>query len=366
MAVIVQAPEVWGDTVAALIVTDDTRDVVHLTVPGVPPVGEVDPFALLGLVPAMRTGQPLVVEAPVSARLLEGMGRGQEILAGWFPELFRVVPVEADARAPGPPAGGRKVASFYTGGVDSSYLAVTHRDELDALVTVHAFFAERGWVRAGREFRDGIRAGARGIGLPLVEVFTNARQFLQPFCGWVEAHGIALAAVAQALAGAFREVRIGSSQQPNDMLPWGSHPLLDPWWSSDEVEFVHVGEDTARLEKLAALARHPEVMRWLQVCWQVDRTAYNCGRCEKCLRTALDLRAVGAAGACPSLPAAPSLLRQALRVEREPTIRAFAERRLEEAERRGDRRLAAAVGVHLALSRADELARRAVRPLRRR
>ena len=33
--------------------------------------------------------------------------------------------------------------------------------------------------------------------------------------------------------------------------PLGSHPLLDPLWSSEDVELVHDGCEATRLDKLA-------------------------------------------------------------------------------------------------------------------
>jgi len=39
-------------------------------------------------------------------------------------------------------------------------------------------------------------------------------------------------------------------------------------------------------------------MRWLRVCWQNKELAYNCGRCEKCLRTMIALHLAGALSRC--------------------------------------------------------------------
>ena len=39
-------------------------------------------------------------------------------------------------------------------------------------------------------------------------------------------------------------------------------------------------------------------MKHLRVCWENRGSAYNCGLCEKCLRTLVNLRVVGAEGRC--------------------------------------------------------------------
>ena len=44
----------------------------------------------------------------------------------------------------------------------------------------------------------------------------------------------------------------------------------------------------SRPEKIGVLARSPVALRGLRVCW-MQRNAYNCGKCEKCVRTMLGL-----------------------------------------------------------------------------
>jgi len=46
------------------------------------------------------------------------------------------------------------------------------------------------------------------------------------------------------------------------------------------------------MHKLRVLARYPESLARLRVCWE-NPSAYNCGHCEKCVRTMLGLRALG-------------------------------------------------------------------------
>jgi hypothetical protein len=66
---------------------------------------------------------------------------------------------------------------------------------------------------------------------------------------------------------------------------WGTHPGLDPLWSTETLEFVHDSALRGRLPKIALVATNPVARRTLRVCWHNPDDAYNCGRCEKCLRT---------------------------------------------------------------------------------
>ena len=60
------------------------------------------------------------------------------------------------------------------------------------------------------------------------------------------------------------------------------------------------------MEKAAYISEHPVAMRRLRVCLARD-TDYNCGRCEKCLRTIINLHVAGASGKCETLPEEPDL-----------------------------------------------------------
>ena len=80
--------------------------------------------------------------------------------------------------------------------------------------------------------------------------------------------------------------------------PWGSHPLLDPLWSTEDIEFTHDGCEALRSAKIKAIARAPLALSTLRVCWANEQAEYNCGRCEKCLRTMIALHVVGALDRC--------------------------------------------------------------------
>jgi hypothetical protein len=133
-------------------------------------------------------------------------------------------------------------------------------------------------------------------------VTTNVRELSDPLVPWDAYHGSALASVGLALAGRVRTLIVPASLTFANLVPWGSHPLLDPLWSTEEVDIVHDGCEATRLDKLAAIGNDPAARRWLRVCWEVRGGAYNCGHCEKCLRTMVALRALGLLDAFTTFP----------------------------------------------------------------
>jgi hypothetical protein len=115
---------------------------------------------------------------------------------------------------------------------------------------------------------------------------------------WEIFHGAALASVAHLLSPLFRKVYIPSSYSFQHLSPWGSHPLVDPLWSSEDLELIHDGCEASRVDKAIAIASNETALHFLRVCWRNYENAYNCGCCEKCVRTMVNLRLAGALERC--------------------------------------------------------------------
>ena len=77
---------------------------------------------------------------------------------------------------------------------------------------------------------------------------------------------------------------------------------MDPLWTTSEQVFVHHAAEVSRLAKVARIVTSETAMRYLRVCWRNPDGAYNCGYCEKCLRTMAAIRLAGAADRCPTFP----------------------------------------------------------------
>lgn len=254
----------------------------------------------VGLLPAMRHGMEpgaeLAVEGSIDSRLYGALNIIQDIQTAWVPNLRRV-----EVRCPvaeSPARSGSRVGCFFTGGVDSFYTLLKHQDVITDLIFVHGYDVSLEDLSLRKRVSDAVRQVAAACGKGVVEVETDVREFLNPQVEWGAAHGAALAAVGHLLSPQFGTVYIASSYSYADLFPWGSHPLLDPLWSDQAVEFVHDGCEARRHEKVGFIAKHKVALRHLRVCWQNPGGAYNCGRCDKCLRTMINLEIAGALPEC--------------------------------------------------------------------
>jgi hypothetical protein len=261
-----------------------------------------DALVPLGLMAAMSARAPLVLEGPVSRRLLGRLDRIQDIVQAFSGGTLARVPVDA---APADPdlgvATGDGTGSFHSCGVDSLYTVVRHRDELSHLVFMQGLGPfeidpRRGVARLGHA-----RTLAAEWGKELIEVELDVYDATLRFTSWMLGHGLVLAAVALSLQGALRRLYWPAGQSYRDLFPLLTHPLLDPLWSTETLDIEHDGCEATRVAKVQVLAGSPPALEHLSVC-NKQHAVVNCGTCEKCVRTMTSLYFAGALDRCPTLP----------------------------------------------------------------
>jgi hypothetical protein len=149
-----------------------------------------------------------------------------------------------------------------------------------------------------------VEGASRLLGLRLVPVHVDFR-VLGDERNFVlrQGHGARLGSIAHLFAS-ISTVSLASSFFVADLFPWGSHPLLDPCYSSSSVEVRHEGVGFRRLESVRVLRERPDLLQFLIVCSEmpIDERQANCGRCEKCLRTMLELEIAGLRESAISFP----------------------------------------------------------------
>lgn len=236
---------------------------------------------------AMATGSRLVIEDEVDEGLMRSQTRIQELLSLQFGDV-RPVSVDAPTVRRQPRPG---ISSFFSGGVDSTYTVLRHRAELTQLVFIHGFdtLAAKAALRA--EISQQLGRAADTLGIPFVEIYTDVRDLSDRLVRWIVYYPGALAGVAHMLDTG---VCLLSSSHPYGVgYETTVRPLLDPLWTSGAVMVEHDGADATRAGKIAAIARDRQALGWLRVCYKNPDQAYNCGTCEKCVRTMLPLKALG-------------------------------------------------------------------------
>lgn len=265
----------------------------------------VEPALAVALLPAMAAGGELSVPGALSPRLRQALPDVQAVLNFLSSESalvedplqqVNVLSDAFDAESPPAEAPGGGVGAFFSGGVDSWATLLDNPDVSDAIY-VHGFDIpiDQPDVSAMVEARLVDAVAREGRRLRVVR--TNVRELLDPSADWMIAHGAAMAAVALLVAPACGRVLVPASDTYAEQNPRGTHPLLDHLWSTEWCRIEHHGAYLPRPAKTERVAKCQDALDTLRVCWrEVDR--YNCGRCEKCVRTMVTLEALGALERC--------------------------------------------------------------------
>ncbi|HEY3910989.1 MAG TPA: hypothetical protein VGM07_14005 [Stellaceae bacterium] len=268
-----------------------------------------DPFLCACFPLAAVHGEARIrVEAPACPMLVEGLRTAHAWWSGWGGMPGPAPAIETGARGGTPSAepGPRRGAAFLSGGVDGLHLLMRNRrlyrrDDpayIRKALFIHGFdIGKRARAPELERFRAALcrlQPVAAETGLRLVPCRTDLRHLPSRPDFWTYRHnGAALAAVAHAALLNPALLFVGASHHAANPVPMGSHPAVDGLFSSQRITIVHDGARFTRLEKVRDLAAWPTALAALRVCPEVEGTQANCGRCEKCLRTRLELFVAG-------------------------------------------------------------------------
>lgn len=253
----------------------------------------VDAFFIIGLILAIGSDGVLEMDQPVSSRLIYNSQAAQDILRTWYPKQLVPARLDVTPRAQDQAPLLEKTVSCFTGGVDSFDTLIRNESDIDALVYMHGFDIPLSRTDVREPTSAHLRQVADFTGKQLIEGSTNIRRFLNRAGKWPTlTHGAALSSIGHLLSGQFGQLMIPASHTYSDTFAWGSHPLLDHLWSSNRLSVVHDGAGSTRVDKTKRVAKYPAAKEHLRVCWQ-NTGKYNCGVCDKCVRTMVALSLSG-------------------------------------------------------------------------
>jgi hypothetical protein len=337
-------------------------------------------FLLAAMPLAAALAEPrLAIDAAVCPRLRRGLAASMDVLARWYPWCRRV-PVEAaggertlERRAEG------RTGAFVSGGIDSLAMLAAGRERGNgsAPPPVREAFFLFGWNsfdlvsgvpdpgrrRSSGEQRVRLDRLGAAAGFRVTAVATNVRTLHPSYPFWKDVgFGAGMIATAHLFRRRVTDVWFASHGHGPRARPHASHRSLDANHSTSAVEVRFAQPDATRMEKVRAVAAWPEALEALQVCLQLETLpegVVNCGRCEKCRRTALALWALGRLEAAPTLRAAadPRALASAYRPSGVQQI-AFSSEIADFLASNGHRDLARAMRRRIARARRKETRRR--------
>jgi hypothetical protein len=247
------------------------------------------------------------IESQPCPMLVEGLYTAHAWWTSWGGMPTEMPLIEApNRRSLRVPTDTRRGVAFLSGGVDCLHMLMRNRRLYrradpayirDALF-IHGFdIGKRARDPENERFRTALRnlePVAAELGLRLILCKTNLRHLPSKPEFWEYRHvGAALAAVGHAATTGPSFLFIGGTFPASNPVPAGSHPAVDGLFSSQRVTVVHEGSRFTRLDKVRDLASWETALATLRVCGANIGDKPNCGVCEKCLRTRLELLAAG-------------------------------------------------------------------------
>jgi hypothetical protein len=280
-------------------------------------------FFIAALLAAWHFGEErLQIDGEICPLLLSNINAALTTLRSWYPEMGAPPVLEATSlKAEVPATTG--ALSFLSCGIDSLATLRANRTQLPAehpaaikSVLMVEFAGASFMTEQERSNTKRIAAAARVAAdaqVTAIQVETNLLSLDTD--GWFftyKWHGAVLSAIAHFFSGRFSKAFIASTYDAANLEPWGSHPLLDNYYSSAHMRIEHHGLQFTRLDKTSLIADWPAGLQNILVCQGKDGGATNCGGCEKCIRTMTALLALGNLENCRSFPrndVTPELLR---------------------------------------------------------
>ena len=245
----------------------------------------------------------VLVEGEVCPELLENLETVRHVFQHWFGLDERAATIEArprlhyERRSPEERSTVLFRRTRFTCGAPGEPLAVSRTTSGIAERRNHRVRAEVEDEEPFRLVLQALNELAAAAQVALIPVSSNLRALNPDWTFWRLAYvGPALCAVAHALSGRLSRVTIGLDRDLPNLTPHGSHPLVEPNFSSLALTIRCHGLTMSRLEKARLVAGWPPALRNLRVCNKphlYEAGRLNCGECEKCIRTKLELLVAG-------------------------------------------------------------------------
>ncbi len=269
-------------------------------------------FLVACIMPAFNSGeQRLLIEEEICPELKDGLITAMHWMRFWWYKPDKnIVKIEAKTKPSLPlPRRPERAGVFFSGGIDA--LATLRANRLNYPLE-HPGSIKDGLLVCGLEIReprifgyvlDSVKVLAEDAGITLIPIHTNIRSLGpeddEEFWGkfWLnEFMGATFSAIAHAFSKRLTEVSINSCHDIPNLIPYSSHPLINPNYSSGDLRIRHEGITLSRFEKTKLVASWDLGLQHLRVCNRTELYqpgTLNCGQCEKCVRTMLALLGCG-------------------------------------------------------------------------
>jgi len=260
------------------------------------------------LLPAIHLKEKRIfLDEEICPLLKESLTIAMAILKEWTKGQYQPLKIEAKIKSIIKPLQNNRTGMFMSGGMDS--LAALRLNRLNYPESHPGFVKDSfflhgfdigGVVERGMKYhvferaKEAIYKITNDAKIELIPVYTNIRHLCDERALWLDSFfGAVLASIAHTFSNRMDMVFIGSSYDIPNLHPCGSHPLLDPEYSSYDMRIRHRDYELSRIEKIKIVSQWDVAFQNFRVCLANVPDRLNCGKCEKCVRTMTELTSLG-------------------------------------------------------------------------
>lgn len=259
-----------------------------------------DDFALVALCQyCAARGKDLFIEGKITKSALSHMEEFIQIWSVWKPNLFSRIKMDAASIVDDIPNRELPAVLAFSGGVDAAFSLAIHKSkglgwlnrEIKLGVMIIGYDLKE-------EDPDAVANAYRAIhsilndsyDIPAIAVKTN---WMQEFCpDWLMGFNVGVTSILHLFTSHYAAGIFSSDfnyLQELELEPYGSHMVVNHLLGSFTFPIISTGGTHTRLQKIQFLKEFPDLVGRLRVCWQNNSNGRNCGECEKCDRTRLEL-----------------------------------------------------------------------------
>lgn len=198
---------------------------------------------------------------------------------------------------------------LFTGGIDSTFSFIRHRDEDPALININGWALRNDEHEKWSQMKNYLEEFSDRNGVEDLYIRYNMLSFLRnamliAYCdpyvlgAWYSSigHGLGLLGLCAPLAHStgISNLYMAATHWEGAAFPWGSRPSIVENMAWDGTENHHDGYEYSRHERIEVIARYiEEEDPNLTLLTCSNEISENCGYCEKCCRTAIAMLVAG-------------------------------------------------------------------------
>ena len=213
----------------------------------------------------------------------------------WLPNIYKPVTIHANEVEDDYHSDNKKLISAFSGGLDAAYTAYKYKNklagridfDLDKCVMIQGADIP---LKNESQFKIAYSSAKKmtdNLGITLIPVKTNYREIFD--CNWEHCFGTFMVAMLNFWSKKYSVGTASDSSIDTYKLPWGMNPITDRYLSNKTFEFIADGYEHNRTQRASFIKEWQIGIDNLRVCWKNVDKSKNCGFCEKCIRTKLNM-----------------------------------------------------------------------------